>query len=107
MQGDLPLALKRVQLGVGIRTVSVTRAPGAEDHVASIDSALVHLSQVHGGEVDLEGTLVAECLEANVALCSFLARDRVNVLCAQVTSQCGRSLLWSTSLAWRCRHVTV
>ena len=38
---------------------------------ASNDS-LVHLPEVHGGEVDLERALITEGLEADIALHSFL-----------------------------------
>lgn len=90
VQRHLPLALERVQLGVRVGAVAIARPTRAEHHVATGHGALMHLTQVHGREVDLQSTLVAEGLEANVALGALLASDRMDVLCAEVGSVGGR-----------------
>ena len=64
--------------------MSVPAPPAAEHHVAPGDSALVHLSQVHRGEVDLESSLVTKCLETHVALDSLLASGWVDKTSSQV-----------------------
>lgn len=84
VQRHLPLALEGVQLWIRIGTVAIARATRAEHHVAAIHGTLVHLTQMHGGEVDFEGTLITEGLEADVALRAFLTRDGVDVLGAEV-----------------------
>lgn len=101
VQGHLPLALERVQLRVRVGTVAVPRAPRAEHHVATSHRTLVHLPQVNGGEVDLKRSLVAERLEADVALSTFLASDRVDVLCAEA-GRVGRGSWLVRGLAGRC-----
>ena len=52
--------------------MSVPAPPAAEHHVAPGHRALVHLPQVDRTEVDLEGPLVTERLQTDVALYSFL-----------------------------------
>lgn len=56
----------------------ISRSPGAEHHAATLDGALVHLSKVYRTEMDLEGTLVAKRLQANVALNSLLTSGRID-----------------------------
>lgn len=72
MRADLPPEVRGVEFGVGVGGVPVPGPPGAEHHVASLDRALVHLAEVDSTEVDLEGALVAEGLEADGTLDSPL-----------------------------------
>ena len=83
--------MRRVKFRVGVGRVSVPAPPAAEHHVTPGHRALVHLSQVHGREVDLERALVAERLEADVALDPLLAGGRVDVGRAQLVVE-GRVL---------------
>ena len=64
--------------------MAVTTSAAAEHHVAAVHRALVHLSQMHRAEVDLEGPLVAECLQTDVALDTFFPGGRIDKCCAQV-----------------------
>ena len=73
MGRDLASDVRRVQLGVGVGGVAVAAPAAGEHHVAARHRALVHLPQVHSGEVDLERALVAECLQTHVALDPLLA----------------------------------
>lgn len=99
MQSDFPFALKRMQLWVGIGTVSVARSPRTEHHIAAIHCALMHLAQVNSREMDLQGAFVAERLEANVALCPFFAGDWMNILRTEVRCD-GRRWWGRFPLAW-------
>ena len=74
----LPPDVRRVQLGVRVGRVSVAAPSRAEHHVTPGHRALVHLPQVHSGEVDLEGALVTEGLQTHVTLDPLLAGGRVN-----------------------------
>ena len=74
----LPPDVRRVQLGVGVGRVSVAAPSRAEHHGAVVDGAPVHLPEVHGGEVDLEGALVTEGLQTHVTLDPLLAGGRVD-----------------------------
>jgi hypothetical protein len=84
MWRDLSSNVRRVKLGVGICRVAIATSPAAEHHVAAVHCALVHLPQVHSTEVDLQGTLVAECLQADIALDSLLSCGWIDKSCAQV-----------------------
>lgn len=70
--------MRRVEFRIRIGTVPISRSPRAEHHAATLDGALVHLSEVYRTEMDLEGTLVAERLQANVALYSLLTGGRID-----------------------------
>lgn len=63
-----------VQLGIRVRRVPISRAARRKNHRAAGNGALVHLAQVHGAEVDLQGALITEGLEADVAFDAPLAR---------------------------------
>ena len=65
-----------MKLRVGVGAVTVAAAARTEHHVAAVDSALVHLLQVHGAVVNLERALVAECLVARRAQHALLAARR-------------------------------
>lgn len=62
MVGQLSSQVWRVKLRIRVRTVSVATPAGAEHHVATIDCALVHFSEMHSTEVDFEGSLITEGL---------------------------------------------
>ena len=79
VRGDLSSQVRRVQLGIRVGRVSISASAGGEHHIAAVDAALVHLPQMHGRKVDLEGALITKSLETNVALNSFLAGRRVDV----------------------------
>ena len=70
--------MRRVKFRVGVGRVSVPAPPAAEHHVTPGHRALVHLPQVDRAEVDLEGALVTERLQADVALHSLLPRGGVD-----------------------------
>ena len=70
--------MRRVKFRVGVGRVSVPAPPAAEHHVTPGHRALVHLPQVDRAEVDLEGALVAERLQADITLHSLLPRGRVD-----------------------------
>ena len=84
MWRDLPPDVWRVELGVGVGRVAVATAPAAKHHVAAMHCTLVHFPQVDRAEVDLEGALVAEGLQADIALDTFLSCCRIDKCCAQV-----------------------
>jgi len=73
-----------MELGIRIGAMAIPRAPRAEHHVAALHRTLVHLTQMHRREVDLEGALVAEGLEADGTLHPLLARRRIDELAGQV-----------------------
>ena len=79
-----PPNVRRVQLGVRVGRVPVATSPAAEHHVTPGHRALVHLPQVHRGEVDLEGALVTEGLQTHVTLYPLLAGGRVDKRSAEV-----------------------
>ena len=70
--------MRRVQLWIRVRRVPVPTSPAAEHHVAAWHRALVHLPQVHRAEVDLQGALVAERLQTDIALDPLLPCCRVD-----------------------------
>ncbi len=84
---DLPPQMGSVQLRVGVGGVAVATPPRREHHVAPINGALVHLSQMHRREVDLQGSLVAEGLEADVALHALLAGGGADEADAETVAQ--------------------
>ena len=65
--------LWRVKFWVWIGRVPVPAPSAAEHHSATLHAALMHLTQVNGRKVDLEGALVTKCFHANIALDTFLA----------------------------------
>ena len=79
-----PSNVRRVKLGIRVGRVSVATSPAAEHHVTPGHRALVHLPQMHRGEVDLEGALVAECLQTHVTLNPLLASCRIDKGCAKI-----------------------
>ena len=88
MRRYLASDVRSVKLGVGVGRVTIATPATAEHHVASWHRALVHLSQVNSGEVDLEGALVTECLETHITLDSLLASRGVDKAGAQVLKHC-------------------
>ena len=65
--------MRRVQFGVGICRMTISASSRREEHVAPVHRALVHLAKVNSREVDLEGALITERLQTDVALHALLA----------------------------------
>ena len=65
-----------VQFAVWIGAVSISASARTEHHRAPVDRTSVHLFQVNGAVVDLEGTLVAERLAARRTQNPLLAARR-------------------------------
>ena len=80
----LPADVRGVELGVGVCGVSVAAPPAAEHHGAVVHRAPMHLPEVDSREVDLEGALVAECLQTHVTLNPLLASCRIDKGCAKI-----------------------
>lgn len=61
--------------------MAIARTTRTKNHITPIDGALVHLSQMDSAEVNLEGALITEGLEADIAFDSLLACCRI---CSQL-----------------------
>lgn len=85
---DLPAKVGRVELRVRVGAVPIAGSTRAEHHAATLDGTLVHLAQMNGREVDLEGTLITERLEADITLDPFLAGCWVHELGSEVGRKC-------------------
>jgi len=73
-----------MEFGIRIGAMAIPRTPRTEHHIAALHRALVHLAKMHGRKVNLKGALVAEGLEANGALYSFLSRGWIDKLTGQI-----------------------
>lgn len=69
----LPPGVWRVQFWIWVARMAVARSTRAKYHIAAGNGAFVHFAQVNGAKMDLQGALITKCLEADVALDSFLA----------------------------------
>ena len=80
---DLATQVWAMQFGIRVGRVAIARPSRAEHHVATINRTFVHLSQMDCGKVDLESSLVAESLETDIALHTFLSSRRIDELSAK------------------------
>lgn len=79
----------RVEFRVRVGAVPISGSSGTEFGVAAFYSALMHLSEMDRAEVDFQGSLVAESLQADVALDAFLPCSRVYEGGSQIGGQVG------------------
>ena len=98
--------MRRVQLWVWVGRVPVPAPPAAEHHVAAGHRALVHLAQVDSTEVDLQGALVTESLQADITLNPLLPCCRVDKRGSKILVEGCILSCWVNSLWTPAHHLT-